>query len=41
MMPADAAQYREIRLEGLKCSPEAFGSTYETESVQPLSRFIR
>ena len=39
MMPADAAQYREIRLEGLKCSPEAFGSTYETESVQPLSRF--
>src|SRR6266446_7714988 len=31
MMPADAAQYREIRLEGLKC--------YETESVQPLSRF--
>ena len=39
MMPADAAQYREIRLEGLKCSPEAFGSTYETESVQPSSRF--
>jgi ribosomal protein S18 acetylase RimI-like enzyme len=39
MMPADAAQYREIRLEGLKCSPQAFGSTYETESVQPSSRF--
>jgi len=41
MMPADAAQYREIRLEGLKCSPEAFGSTYETESVQPLSSFSK
>jgi len=39
MMPADAAQYREIRLEGLKCSPQAFGSTYETESVQPLGSF--
>ena len=39
MMPADAAQYREIRLEGLKCSPRAFGSTYETESVQPLGSF--
>ena len=39
MMRADAAQYREIRLEGLKCSPQAFGSTYETESVQPLGSF--
>jgi ribosomal protein S18 acetylase RimI-like enzyme len=39
LMPADAGRYREIRLKGLKCSPEAFGSTYETESVQPLSRF--
>jgi len=39
MMPADAAQYREIRLEGLKCSPQAFGSTYETESLQPLGSF--
>jgi ribosomal protein S18 acetylase RimI-like enzyme len=39
LMPADAARYREIRLKGLKCSPEAFGSTYETESVQPLSNF--
>jgi ribosomal protein S18 acetylase RimI-like enzyme len=39
LKPADAAQFREIRFMGLKCSPEAFGSTYETESVQPLSRF--
>jgi ribosomal protein S18 acetylase RimI-like enzyme len=39
LMPADAARYQEIRLKGLKCNPEAFGSTYETESVQPLSRF--
>jgi len=36
---ADAVAYREIRLAGLKSSPEAFGSTYETESVQPLSSF--
>ncbi len=36
---ADAVAYREIRLSGLKSSPVAFGSTYESESVQPLSRF--
>jgi len=39
LMPADAARYREIRLAGLKSSPEAFGSTFETESVRPLSSF--
>jgi ribosomal protein S18 acetylase RimI-like enzyme len=39
LMPADAARYRELRLEGLRCNPEAFGSTYETESVQPLGSF--
>jgi len=39
LMPADAARYREIRLTGLKSSPEAFGSTYETESVQSLRSF--
>ena len=26
LTPADAALYRDIRLEGLRCSPEAFGS---------------
>ena len=37
--PADAELYREIRLEGLRCSPEAFGSTFEAESARPLSAF--
>jgi len=41
LMPANAARYRELRLEGLRCNPEAFGSTYETESVQPLSSFSK
>ena len=37
--PSDAALYREIRLEGLRKSPEAFGSTLEKENAQPLSWF--
>jgi RimJ/RimL family protein N-acetyltransferase len=37
--PSDAALYREIRLEALKGNPEAFGSTFERESAQPLSWF--
>lgn len=36
---ADAALYREIRLEALQKNPEAFGSTLEWESAQPLSWF--
>lgn len=36
---ADAALYREIRLEALQNDPAAFGSTFERESVQPLSWF--
>jgi len=36
---ADAARYRETRLAALKNSPEAFGSTFETESLKPLSSF--
>jgi ribosomal protein S18 acetylase RimI-like enzyme len=39
LMPADAARYRETRLAALKNSPEAFGSTFETESLKPLSSF--
>jgi ribosomal protein S18 acetylase RimI-like enzyme len=39
LMPADAARYRETRLGTLKNSPEAFGSTFETESLKPLSSF--
>jgi RimJ/RimL family protein N-acetyltransferase len=36
---SDATLYREIRLEALQKNPEAFGSTFEKESVQPLSWF--
>lgn len=36
---ADASLYRSIRLEALKQTPEAFGSTFESESVQPLTWF--
>ncbi|WP_052255327.1 GNAT family N-acetyltransferase [Salinicoccus sp. YB14-2] len=36
---SDAEQYRELRLKGLKTDPEAFGSTYEMESVQSLESF--
>jgi ribosomal protein S18 acetylase RimI-like enzyme len=38
-VPADAALFRDIRLEGLRCSPEAFGSTFEVENAQPLIWF--
>jgi ribosomal protein S18 acetylase RimI-like enzyme len=31
--------YRDIRLEGLRCNPEAFGSTWEVENAQPLTFF--
>lgn len=36
---SDAALYREIRLEALRKNPEAFGSTFEIESAQPLGWF--
>lgn len=39
LMPADAEKYREIRLAGLENSPEAFGSTFESESLKPLPSF--
>ena len=39
LTPADAALYRDIRLEGLRCHPEAFGSTFEGESARPLAFF--
>ena len=39
LLPADAALYRDIRLEALRLSPEAFGSAYETENVHPVGWF--
>ncbi|GKQ55586.1 GNAT family N-acetyltransferase [Bradyrhizobium sp. Ce-3] len=39
LLPADAALYRDIRLEALRLAPEAFGSAFETESVHPVEWF--
>src|SRR5579863_2959194 len=39
LAPSEGAAYREIRLEALRSSPEAFGSTYEAESIRPLEQF--
>ena len=33
--PEDAGWFRDIRLEALRLSPEAFGSTYEIEAARP------
>jgi ribosomal protein S18 acetylase RimI-like enzyme len=35
----DAGQYRDIRLEALRCNPEAFGSSFAAESVNPVGWF--
>jgi len=39
LLPADAAIYRDIRLEALRDSPDAFSSTYEAEIDRPLDAF--
>lgn len=39
LLPEDAALYREIRLEGLANSPDAFSSTIEIERDRPLDWF--
>jgi ribosomal protein S18 acetylase RimI-like enzyme len=39
LLPADAALYRDIRLEALKLSSEAFGSTFGAEHAEPLTWF--
>jgi ribosomal protein S18 acetylase RimI-like enzyme len=38
---ADAPLFRDIRLEGLQRDPDAFGSTFERESTEPLSFFVQ
>jgi RimJ/RimL family protein N-acetyltransferase len=40
LMPADLERYRDIRLEGLRLSSEAFGSSYEEEAVLPAADFL-
>lgn len=39
LLNSDVAAYRDIRLDGLRRSPEAFASTFEAESVQPVTFF--
>jgi ribosomal protein S18 acetylase RimI-like enzyme len=39
VMPSEARLYRDIRLEALQRSPEAFGSTFEHEHSQSLGHF--
>ncbi len=39
LSPSDAESFRELRLEGLRLNPEAFGSTYDFEKDQPLTRY--
>ena len=36
---ADATLYRDLRLEGLETTPQAFTAAYEIESLQPLDWF--
>lgn len=40
LQPADAASYREIRLESLNLSPQAFGTTFQEKHAEPLARFV-
>lgn len=37
----DAARYRQLRLESLRDSPTAYGSSWEEENPQPLEWFAR
>jgi RimJ/RimL family protein N-acetyltransferase len=39
LQTADAATYRDLRLEALQNAPTAFGSSYEAESKSTLSDF--
>jgi GNAT superfamily N-acetyltransferase len=37
---SEATGFRSIRLEALQNAPEAFGSTFEKESSEPLQYFV-
>jgi ribosomal protein S18 acetylase RimI-like enzyme len=39
LTPADAPVYRDIRLDGLRQTPYAFGSTFAHENAMPMSWF--
>jgi ribosomal protein S18 acetylase RimI-like enzyme len=39
LIVAEAALYRDIRLEGLRLHPDSFGSAFEQEAAQPLTWF--
>jgi len=39
LSPLDAEAYLDIRLEGLKNTPEAFGSSYEEEKDHPVEKY--
>ena len=39
LLPADATNYREIRLDALRDTPDAFSSTYESEKDRPVDAF--
>jgi ribosomal protein S18 acetylase RimI-like enzyme len=41
LLPADADDYREIRLAALRGDADAFGSTYEAEAARPMSEFAQ
>lgn len=38
--PQDAVAARDIRLEGLRLHPSAFGNSWEEESIQPLHFWV-
>src|SRR5262245_6108931 len=39
LVPGDAPELRELRLEPLRLHPDAFGSTYAVEAAEPASAF--
>jgi len=41
LSPADSAEYRRVRLQGLRECPTAFGSSYAEEVARPRSAFAR